>query len=111
MSRVLLLDLLRAWLVIMQDSNHMKAAWMTRVQLESNPDDEPVTLLRRSARLATKEKYHNDSSSEDTGVEVKEKLKASKDRRGQCQNKAKHSMKKKAKQPRKEPTSDDSDLN
>ena len=78
---------------------------------ESNPDDEPVTLLRRSARLATKEKYHNDSSSEDTGVEVKEKLKASKDRRGQCQNKAKHSMKKKAKQPRKEPTSDDSDLN
>ena len=32
--------------------------------------------------------------SEDTGDEVKEKLKASKDGRGQCQNKAKHSMKK-----------------
>ena len=105
MSRVLLL--LRAWLVIKQYSNHMEAAWMT----QSNPDDEPVTLLRRSARLATKEKYHNDSCSEDTGDEVKKKLKASKDRRGQCQNKAKHSMKKKAKQPRKEPTSDDSDLN
>ena len=38
---------------------------------KSNPDDEPVTVLRRSARLATKEKYHNDSSSEDTGDQVK----------------------------------------
>ena len=47
---------------------------------ESNPDDKPVTVLR-SARLATNEKYFNDSSSEDTGDEVKEK--ASKDKRRQ----------------------------
>ena len=73
---------------------------------ESNPDDEPVTVLRRSARLATKEKHYNDSSSEDTGDQVKEKAC---NKTQQCQNKAKHSMKKKAKQPRKEPTSDDSD--
>ena len=48
---------------------------------ESNPDYKPVTVLRRSARLATNEKYCNDSSSEDTGDEVKEK--ASKDKRRQ----------------------------
>lgn len=55
--------------------------------------------------MATKEKNYNDSNSEDTGDQVKEK------KRGQCQKKAKHSMKKKAKQPRREPTNDDSDLN
>ena len=49
---------------------------------ESNSDDKPVTVLR-SALLATKEKYYNDSSSQDTGDQVKEK--ASKDKKQQSQ--------------------------
>ena len=69
---------------------HMEEAWMIMSGAESNPDDEPVTILR-SARLATKEKNYNDSSSEDTGDQVKEK------KRGQCRKKAKHNMKKKGK--------------
>ena len=63
---------------------------------ESNPDDEPVTILR-SACLATKEKNYNDSSLEDTGDQVKEK------KRGQCRKKAKHSMKKRQSSQRESP--------
>ena len=74
-------------------------------EAESNPDDEPVTLLRRSARLASHERYYHqysDSSSEDTADQVKEKATTSK--RQQDQKKSSKSSKKRPRQ-----LSDDSD--